>query len=207
MRTLSNADRRLSPRRGGFTLIELLVSVAVLMIAFMLILPNLNRLTSQQQCNQAAQRLFGDVRRAAAQALKAESLVVIDSTSTGYTISLVPETSLGNYSYASNTWTVIKRVDFLADFPRVQISNGASTRVILGPKGWPVASGDTSTTLTNGATSAGLTTTASILQTADAGSTNSTNRGQFYRWTCTVGTPTTYTVKLYTNGRIFVDTP
>jgi hypothetical protein len=181
--------------------------MAVLMIAFMIMLPNLNRMNSQQQCNQAAQGLFGDVRRAAAQALKSESLVVIDATSTGYTVSLVPETSLGNYTYASNTWTVVKRVNFLTDFPRVQITNGASTRVILGPKGWPVAAGDTSTTLTSGATSAGLTTTSSILQTSDSGSTNATNRGQYYRWTCSVGTPNTYTVKLYNNGRIFVDSP
>lgn len=186
-------------RNGGFTMLEMIVSFAILMVAFTILLPQWNRLRSSQECSQAAQQLSADIRRGASEALKLESYVVLDVTSVGYSVAIVPVTSAGNYSFASS-WpygTLIKRVNFRSDFPRCTIGNGASTRVLLGPKGWPVAAGSEPAS----ATSAGVGTSSGILQAADS-------KGQFYRFTCTPGgNLTTYTVKLYTNGRVFVDTP
>lgn len=188
-----------SLRRRGFTLIELVVSFAILMITFMLVIPQFNRMRTQQQCNQAAQQMFGDIRRGAAEALKGETYVVVDVSSTGYSIAKVPVTNLGAYSFSSTApyGTLIRSVSFATDFPRATISNGASTRILLGPKGWPVASGSEP----SGASSAGVGTTSGILQATDG-------KGQFYRFTVYAGgTIPTYTVKVYTNGRVFVDSP
>lgn len=199
-----------SKRRRGFTLLELVVSFAILMITFTLVVPQFNRMRSQQQCNQAAHQMFGDIRRGAAEALKGETYVVVDVSSDGYVIARVPVTSTG-YSWSAlaaclntNNWStdtsavkmLLKRVYFKYDFPRASVSSGASTRILLGPKGWPVASGSQPTE----ATTAGVSTTAP-LQATDG-------KGQYYRFTVSAGTGIpTYTVKVYTNGRVFVDSP
>lgn len=189
-------------RRGrGFTLIELIVSMAILSLLFVLVIPQYNRMRSQQQCNQAAQQLFADIRRGSQEALKGETYVVIDVQSTGYTVYRVPITSSGNYLFSLSSFQTLRRVDFAAEFPRCSITNGSSTRLLLGPKGWPVANGQEISAAASFATTSGT------LQ-ANSSTFGASNRGGFYRYTCSSGgSITTYTVKVYTNGRVFVDSP
>jgi prepilin-type N-terminal cleavage/methylation domain-containing protein len=178
-------------RRRGFTLLELMVSISILMAAFVILLPRWNTIYSTQMCNQAAQQMASDIRRMSTESLKGETYCYLATTPTGYIVYRIPST----YSSVVNNWTILKNLDFKREFGRVSFSFGGNTAILIGPKGWPVAAGSEPAVL------GGAANVTASLQTTDG-------KGQYYKFTCSAGTGIqTYTVKLYTNGRVVVVSP
>lgn len=184
--------------RRGFTMLELMISIAILSVVFIVAIPPYQKLQSEQMCNNAAQIMASDVRRAIAEALRSESATVLDTggNGTSYTISIIPQTTSGNYIWTpSSSWKSYISRNLQTDYGRTTMTGGG-TRMVFGPKGWPIANGD-------------VTFAPASVQTSNALQADSGNgKGAFYQYQFSAGAGlSTFTVKIYTNGRVLVDSP
>lgn len=162
-------------------------------------LMSMNTQRQQQMASQAAQELAADLRRMASESIKSETYTYIVTTANGYTIYKIPST----YSWVPGGWTILKSKNFVQEYGSVIFSYGGSTKVPIGPRGWPLKHSGVPFFEDNPVDAQGNRAAPNLDNTAVLQATD--GKGEHYMWTCSSGTAAglkPFTVKLYVNGRI-----